>query len=283
MTAKTDPARLDNAVALYLAGQAPTQIQAATGISKSVLKRAIKARGIPARGKRIALPDAEIVAAYLAGESEYALGQRYDVERIVIQRRLDEAGVARRGRSEAGLVRTAKMTAEQRAAQAAAAHDAVRSVKQSLELLERRALTREQRGGYDSEGERRLAEWLMQRGLTVAPQKAIGKYNTDLAIHPIAVEVLGGGWHLENGKHAVRTPEILNRGWHLVFVWDHEGDSALAEGAADYVVAYLDEVRRNPASVGQYRVISGNGQPLAAGGLNDGEFALVPPPRGRKR
>lgn len=283
MTAKTDPARLDNAVALYLSGQTVMQVQSATGVSTSVLLRAIKARGIPARGPRKVVPDAEVVAAYLAGESEYALAQRYGVGRPVIERRLNEAGVARRSHSEAGLVRAAKMTAEERAAQAAAANEAARGMKQSLELLERRAITREQRGGYDSEGERHLAEWLMQRGLTVVPQKAIGKYNTDLAIHPIAVEVLGGGWHLEKGKHAVRTPEILNRGWHLVFVWDHEGDSALAEGAADYVVSYLDEVRRNPTSIGQYRVISGNGQPLAAGGLNDGEFALVPPPRGRKR
>src|SRR5690606_34733996 len=113
------------------------------------------------------------------------------------------------------------------------------------------------------------------------PQKAIGKYNVDFAVAPVAMEVLGGGWHLAKRHHAVRTPQILDAGWHLVFIWDHEGRSALTAGAADYVVTFLKQVRRNPPAVGQYRVISGDGQLLSTGSRDDDEFPLVPPPRGR--
>jgi very-short-patch-repair endonuclease len=187
-----------------------------------------------------------------------------------------------RDMATAGLSRAAKMTAEERLRQAAAAHAAVRGTSQSEELLVRRALAKQRKGRYDSPGEMLLGEALSDRGLIVVPQKAIGKYNVDLAVAPVAVEVLGGGWHSTKRSHATRTPEILNAGWHLVFVWNHEGSSALSVNAAtDYVVAFLQEVRRNPPTVGQYRVISGSGQLLAAGSAEDDEFPLVPPPRGR--
>lgn len=283
MPAPLDPAKLDHAIQLYLSGQSIPKAAAEAGVGGNTLRRAIATRGIPAPDARFAtLPADEVVSAYMAGTSEYALAQQYGVSRNVIARRLAEAGIQRRSHSKAGQVRAAQMSPEQRAAQAAAAHDAVRGTKQSLETLERRAMLREQRGGYDSEGERQLAEWLAQRGLSPLPQKAIGKYNVDIAVSPIAVEVLGGGWHLEKRHHATRTPQILNAGWHLAFVWNHEGDSALTEGAADYVVSFLDEIRREPPTVGQYRVISGDGQLLAAGGCEDDKFPLVPPPRGSK-
>lgn len=97
---------------------------------------------------------------------------------------------------------------------------------------------------------------------------------------PVAVEVLGGGWHGVKARHAERTPYILDAGWHLVMIWDHEGSSALSAGAADYLVSFAEEVRRNPPATCQYRVISGNGQLLAACGREDNEFPLVPPSRG---
>lgn len=280
MTAPLSPTQLDHAIKLYLAGEPQAQILTATGISARTLHRERTRRGIPARRTKI-LPVAEIAAAYTAGESELSLSSRYGVGRGVIRRSLKEAGVEVRTMSQAGKVRAAKMSPEARAAQAAAAHEAVRGTKQSPELLERRALLREQRGGYDSEGETQLAQWLSEQGLQPVPQKAIGKYNVDIAVAPVAVEVLGGGWHLEKRHHATRTPQILDAGWHLTFVWNHEGGSALTEGAADYVVAFLDEVRRNPPPVGQYRVISGSGKILATGSREDDKFPLVPPPRSR--
>lgn len=279
MPAPTDPANLDQAIELYLSGQPLPQITAATGVGSSVLSRERTRRGIPSRRiKR--LPAADIAAAYRAGESEYSLGLRYGVARGVIRKRLVEEGVKLRDMSTAGKVRARRMTPEERAAQAAAAHEAVRGVRHTEEQLLTRAVAREGKGLCDSPGELFLMAELRKRGVEPTPQKAIGKYNVDLSVAPVAVEVLGGGWHYTKRHHAVRTPYILNEGWCLLFVWNHEGQSALGSGAADYVVSYLEEIRRDPSLVGEYRVITGRGQLLAAGRAEDDEFTLVPPPRG---
>jgi very-short-patch-repair endonuclease len=174
------------------------------------------------------------------------------------------------------------MAPEQRAAQVADAHTAARGSKRTLEQLVEHARALERIGGHDSPAEALMAEWLAERGEPSVPQKAIGKYNVDLAVAPVAVEILGGGWHSVKKTHAIRTPEILNAGWHLAFVWNYEGRSALTEQAADHVVAWLNEVRRDPPAIGQYRVVSGDGELLAAGRADDPQFALEPPPRGRQ-
>lgn len=279
MAAPLDPRHLDDAISRYLAGEPEPQIIAATGVSRTSLHRERGRRGIPPRRNHV-LPVTEIVEAYVRGESECSLSSRYGVSRAVIAKRLDGEGVQRRSHSDAGLMRAAQMTPEQRSAQAAAAHKAVRGVPLTDEHLNAQAAGRERVGRIGSDGERFLLDQLLQRGLEPIPQKAIGRYNVDFALPPVAVEVLGGGWHAAKQGHARRTPDILDAGWHLLFVWNHEGDSAITERAADYVVAFLDEIRREPPTVGQYRVISGSGQLLSAGSADDGQFALVPPPRG---
>lgn len=279
MAAKTDPLTLDDAIRRYLAGEPWKQIHAATGVSINVLNRERGRRGIPPRRVK-RLPDTDIAAAYRAGESEYSLSLRYGVSRNVIRQRLLGQGVQLRDMSAAGKVRARRMTPEERAAQAAAAHEAVRGTSHTEEQLLARALAREAKGLCDSPGELFLMAELCQRGVDPIPQKAIGKYNVDFAAAPVAVEVLGGGWHYAKRHHAVRTPCILNQGWCLLFIWNHEGQSALGPGAADYVISYLEEIRRDPALIGEYRVIAGRGQLLAAGRAEDDEFTLVPPPRG---
>lgn len=280
MPAKLDPANIDKAIELYLTGESMEQIASDTGVTSSTLFRARKARGIPPRTFKV-LPDSKIVDAYESGASEYALSRQYEVSRYVIRKRLVDAGVKIRRPSEAGKVRAAKMTPEQRKAQAAGAKRANR-LRTSTQIDKfRRALTNEARGEAQSIGEERLKVMLEERGYTPTPQRAIGIYNVDLAILPVAVEVLGGGWHSMKSTHAERTPQILDAGWHLVMVWDHEGRSALGPGAADYLVAFVEEVRRNPPATCQYRVITGQGEVLAACGREDDEFTLVPPPRGR--
>jgi very-short-patch-repair endonuclease len=280
MTAPTGRYNIDYAIELYLAGKSRSEIRAASGITPSVLCRERARRGIPTLSA-VRVPIDEIVAAYRAGESELSLSNRFGIARSGIRPRLLAAGVEIRDASEAQKVRVQRMTPEERQAQTRAAHDAVRGTKQSIEYLLKRAQSRESKGLCDSPGELFLLGELAARGLTAIPQKAIGKYNVDFAVAPIAVEVLGGGWHMQKRHHAVRTPAILNTGWHLLFIWNHEGSSALTAGAADYVVTFLEQVRRDPPAVGEYRVITGSGEFLAAGRADDGQFPLVAPPRGR--
>ena len=279
MARKIPTHTMDHAIELYLAGKPVQEIRAATGVAHNTLARERSRRGIPPRD-RITVPDGAIVRQYESGASEYALSRQYGISRQAIRRRLEAAGVHVRGTSEAGFVRAAQMTEDERRAQAAAAHKAARQRKvPHIELL-RRALTNEASGGPQSDGEALLARLLNERGEHVTHQRAIGTSNVDLAVLPVAMEVLGGGFHSFKAKHAQRTPDILDAGWHLVRGWNYEGRSALGPGAADYLVAFFDEVRRNPPATSQYRVIAGNGELLTACGREDNEFPLVPPPRG---
>jgi very-short-patch-repair endonuclease len=275
-----NPAKVDHAIELYLAGEPLEKILATCGISTTFLHRERNRRGIPPR-RDIELPMDAISAAYLAGASEYALGRQYGVSRNVIQRRLAQLGIERRTPSAAGLVRAKQMTAEQRRGQAKAANAAARKRRvPEIDKL-RHALSIERTGASQSRGEDRFAEMLTDRNVSFTQQRAIGIHNVDFAVLPVAVEILGGGWHAIKTCHAERTPDILDRGWHLFMVWDYEGSSALGTGAADYLVSFLEEIGRNPPATCQYRVVSGQGELLAARGREDNEFPLVPPPRGR--
>lgn len=280
MANKVTTAQLDHAISLYLSNEPFDKIATSAGISISRLHTERKRRGIPPRGER-QVPDAEIVAAYEAGASEYALSQQYGVSRGVISKRLRDAGIERRTMSEAGKARNASMTSAERKKQTAAANRAARMRSQPTIEKHRKALTLEAQGKFESTGEELLHSLLAERGVNAIPQRAIGVYNVDLAVLPVAVEVLGGGWHAVKTVHAERTPYILDEGWHLIMVWDHEGRSALGPGAAEYIVTFLDEIRRNPPATCQYRVISGQGEVLASSGRESNEFSLVPPPRGR--
>lgn len=281
MAAPLPAFNLDESVRLYLAGEPVQKIQATLGVSASRLYGELRARGIPARRHDRNVPSEQIVAAYVAGASENALATQYGVSRGVIAKRLRDAGVHRRSMSEAGVTRNASLSPEERKAQTREANNAARLRRVPTIDKIRHALDRERRGDAQSPGERELAAYLEKRGERVVHQRAVGQYNVDLAINPVAVEVLGGGWHAFKATHAERTPHILDAGWHLVMVWNYEGRSALGPGAAEYLVAFAEEMRRQPAATCQYRVITGQGELLTARSREDDEFPLVPPPRGR--
>lgn len=280
MAAPTDPANLNDAIDLYLSGKTFPEVRAALGVSGSVLSRELATRGIPARGRRVPIDAPSIVADYLAGESEYAIGQRPGLSRMLVRRCLVEAEVPIRHPSEAGLLRARRTPASQRRRQAESAHAARKGRRATLGELEVRARNRERDGRYGSDGEKLLAHLLEERGFYPLPQKAIGKYSVDMAAtETIAVEVLGGNWHATRRTHVVRTPHILDAGWHLIMVWNHKGTGPITAGAADYIATFAEEIRWQPTLGSQYRVVSGDGELLAARSADSDEFPLVPPSR----
>ena len=190
-----------------------------------------------------------------------------------------DAGIARSA-SEAHVLRAAKMTAAERLAQSAAAHDAVRGRHVPAEELEARAVTRERLGLHVGTEERRLARLLRKRGVATRAQQAEGPVNIDLATGSVAVEVFGGGFH-GAGRHLARHPRrcryLLDRGWSVVVIWIDKRREFALTGAADYVVALLDEFRRSPALVRQYRVIRSDGEELVRGCAKDDDFPVKRP------
>lgn len=151
--------------------------------------------------------------------------------------------------------------------------------------LRRRAAGRERMcSGLPSPGTEYLAAGLTHHEIDFTREKAIGRYNVDIAIGicPIAVEVLGGHWHGYKPIHAERTPYILNEGWSILFVWD-QPLLPLGASAFGYLLSYIEFASGNPASPCEYRVIRGDGQLVASGGPDDNDFPLVPPSQRKLR
>lgn len=277
-----DPDHLNHAIELYLTGKTIHECSAETRVGEGTIARELRARGIePRKGTRprIVLPDKEIIDQYNTGASEYTLSIQYGVSRGTITRVLRDSGVERRGCSDAGLVRAAKMSPEERQAQTAAAHIAATGRTATWEERALRAATVEKKPPAMSRHEYQFADWLGERHATYTREKAVGIYNVDFAVGSVAVEILGGEWHAYKAtRHASRTPYILDQGWTMVFLWS-TANCPMTPAVADYVVAVVDEVRRNPALIGEYRVVRGDGYLIASGRANDDEFAGIPSAR----
>lgn len=252
----------------------------AHGTAKSYLLRAGVAveprRAKVVHSRRIAMPD-DVAARYAAGESENAIAQRLGVSRNVVTIRLREAGIPRRGQREANVMTMAGRSDEEKARNAEAAHAAARGRVHTEEERCKQALTRERNCSMMGPDEAVLAQMLADRGIAGVPQKAIGRYNCDLACGPVAVEVFGGGFHFA-GTHAARLPKrtlyLLDRGWSIIIVsvtqrWP------LTDAGADNVAAFIEDHRRDPSRGREYRVIRGTGQFVAGGSADDDEITVV--------
>lgn len=212
----------------------------------------------------------DLISRYSGGESVKSLAESLGVSRNVITRLLRAEGIETRGRSAAMYTRMAQASPEERSRLSAAAHDAVRGMRRTDGELAEAARTREQRMlGNISAAEVHLAEMLRAQGLDVTHQKAIGKYNVDVATGSVAVEVLGGGWHRVK-HHGKRLRYLLDQGWDVVYIWVDGVHFPLGPGAAEYVVSHVKFRKSNPTIPRCYRVVRGTGQYLA-GGSADGD------------
>lgn len=232
----------------------------------------------PQAHNRIVLDDAAVVDRYVGGESENAIAKSLGVNRFVIRRRLLEAGVRPRSQSSSERVKWASMSADQRAAQIAAAHDATRGRKASRSERENRAATVEELG-ISTPMEARIMAWLRDRGEQPRAQVACGPYNIDIAVRSVAVELFGGGWHA-HGSHraraAQRARDLFDAGWQLLIIWT-DRRRPLGEVVADHIIAFAEETSSDPTRPPQYRVIWGNGQFIAAGSAEDDYLAVERP------
>lgn len=219
---------------------------------------------------KLTLPNEDdLVRRYIAGESEKALAEAFGISRSPIRRVLLEAGVPIRGRGDAMTVRMGKTSRDERMALTEAAHAAARGSVRPESSLIKKAQTVEARLTNVSPAEVSLTAMLRARGLSVIQQKAVGKYNVDIATGTVAVEVLGGSWHRAK-KHRERLRYLLESGWDVIYVWVDGRLFPLGSGAAEYVVAHVKSRERNPTAGRCYRVIRGPGQFLS-GGEDDGE------------
>ena len=205
------------------------------------------------------------VALYLSGKSVLECSTLLGVGRNPIAVELRRRGIEPRGSHDAAVLRYAGTTVEERAAITAAANVAARGRKARPDEAVKRALTNERSPKPMSVHEAQFARLLDAQRVEWQREIACGPYNIDFIVGPVAVEILGGSWHAQKtARHARRSEHILNAGWTLCYVWSTV-NWPLTSKAAEYVVALADQASRNPALVGEYRVIRGDAHEIAAG------------------
>lgn len=262
---------INNIINRYSSMETIASIARDFGVPDSSIRRLLKRNGVGLRGKRITVDTDRIVELYNSGVSVLQLAKDFDVASTVINRRLAEAGVVTRGQTEANRLMMKSRTSEENARNVIAAHNAVRGKRRSTEELIKRAKTKESMTVFTSDFERAIAKELTDRGIDFTPQKAVYKYNIDIAIgDDIALEVFGGGWH-GVGRHAARFTErskyLFDAGYTVVICWTSFGEFT-PTAIADYLIQLRDELRSNPSSARKHYVILGDGQLTTVGANN---------------
>lgn len=150
-------------------------------------------------------------------------------------------------------------------------HDAVRGKKRTLDELIKRAIGKEHKPPAMSKYETQFANLLNDARIPFVFNKAIGKYNVDFAIgDSIAVEIYGGLFHT-TGRAVARLNErmdyILNAGWNIYIIWCFSNKSFVSDSCFKDFITFREAMSRNKASIGQYRVVRGNGDFVSVGSL----------------
>jgi very-short-patch-repair endonuclease len=193
---------------------------------------------------------------------------------------IEDLGYTPRNRTEQQLARMKRMTKEERLLLTQKAHEATRGVPASKESRAKIARAHQAKGcRRNSELESAFLEMMTERGIKLAQQTAIETYNCDFTIDSIAVEIWGGNWHF-TGEHAARfferTNKIFDSGFDLIIL-PFFGKYQLTTEVADYIVSFLDELRRDPPATRQYWVIWGAGKAVVSGGRESINNALISP------
>jgi len=172
--------------------------------------------------------------------------------------------VAVRSRSDAMRLRWQRATKCTRDHLLAAAHAAATGRKRSSAEIEAsshaRAHAQQKSRIHTGRFEDVLETLLRQRGCEPVPQLAVERYNLDLGLAPVAVEVhVAANNPLADSGIRQRLKRLLKLKWWVIYVWVTAA-YPLTDAAADEIVAYYKRVKRNPTARSQYRVIRGSGQ-----------------------
>ena len=259
----------DNLVQLYQAGVSCPKLGKQFGVSANVVRRHLKAAGVPLTGNRLIYDEATALEMFNNGGSVKAIAETLSVQRNTITALLRKHGITPRSRSDAMYLRMAQTTAEERQRLTEAAHAAVRGRTQPEECRIRMAQGRERTKSHASPDAIELAGALADCGFPVTLEKAVGPYNLDIAFDelPVAVEIQGGQWH-GHGRHAARIGKrrkyILSRGWHLVEIWRFGTRRRREiEPMAKNLITLAQAACLSPSGRGEHWVVDGDLKPLS--------------------
>jgi len=272
MIRKLTAIKADNFARRYKAGESVKDIAEAFGCGKTTVYRLLTVVGIVI-GRDKTNPDLDAIRRlFLDGCGSHAIAKHLGVDRSTINTRLLRMGFTPKTFSQSMRRYMTNIGASGRQRMTTAAHDAVRGSSQSDEHRCKIAATREARQTHVTRIERICLDMLVARGFDCVAQKAVGRYNVDVAITepPVAVEIFGGYWH-GAGSHAAifrkRFDFLLDSGWCPVIIWVNR-DYPLEVGAIDYIVALAERLRFDKSIGRQEHVMLGNGKAASAGKNN---------------
>jgi hypothetical protein len=274
------PDYLDHANRLRQQGLTLSEIAKQIGGKPDSISVAMRAAGMtigllhrtPPHAKKY--PVDEMVRRYLDGESVKALGQRYNLNRRRIASDLLRNGVEPRGRGAAMRVRMDRSTPEERKALAQAANEACRGVPKTR--AHRRAIARAECKRI-GQGEEEFGAILRERGIAFAAQAPVDVYNIDFLIGTVAVELrCVTGDPLKTAGQRKRIEHFLSRGLAVLYVQFRDVEAFLAH--AEDVIAYADEMGRDPSPVREYRMVWCGAEHFTRGRDERGQLTAVPSP-----
>jgi hypothetical protein len=215
--------------------------------------------------KRTDIDIDDLVEKYLSGKSEKFLSEYFGIARTAIRTRLLSREVVPRNRSEAMFERMRQATPDEIFHLTEKAHDAVRGRKRSEREMYKSAIKKQATLSKIGNGETMLSEWLADFGLDPVLQRAIDRYNIDIAVAPVAVELLvskANPFSRSNDTRKIK--HLCDRNWAVVYVWVTKSHF-LSRDAAKYIRSIFDLVKADPSQRGQYWVIRGSGELYSRG------------------
>ncbi len=236
--------------------------------------------------KRTAVDLDHLRRLYKQGTSVFEMARTLSVSRVTVVSRLKDLGLPIRNGTQANDLRFARMTTNERRNLTRIANIARR--KQPISTAEpadwingratKAAMAQSRTVGN---GETELFDLLISRGLNPIPQHPVGRYNVDIALSPVAVEVWwGNAYPFRVNRFVNRTVNLANLGWNTIYVWCSH--IVPDEGAAQEVISFYDHVRGNPQTIRpQYRVIRSNGDTVASGQSDFYDITTEPPFSGK--
>ena len=217
----------------------------------------------------------KVKTGYENGENVLQMSKVYGASRRVINSCLDDLGLERPTVSATNRSRFQAMTDEQRKEVTATARKIMRSSARAQYSMELKAKRDQASLRYVGKFEREMAERLDGRELEVIPQYAWGRYNFDLFVNGVAVEIHSGAARpFYNSSNFQKTIEAVCAGISIMYIWMRPVRS-VTDIAVENVIAFIDESSRNPPTLGQHRVVRSNGEvdQISSEYLDD--FALV--------
>lgn len=289
------PLKIDisDAVRLYESGRSLEEVARQSGVSDMTIYRRLMAAGtqMRKRGEGIRIKAwqrygdtlAPLVARYVAGESFAQIGRDSGIQQRRLAMAVVREGYKVRSLLQAQGLRYTRMSVSERRSMTAKANIAKRGIKASERSLERRAKTYEMTLQLASRADLIMGIWLVQRGINITPQKAIGPYNIDIAIDELLVAVeINGDWHYFPHKitsERNRRKYLFDRGWRLIEVnlgvergrpWKY-----IRPSCADKIVSFVQEPGALESMIGQYCVIRGDGELLSRSGSEDSDGSAI--------